>query len=64
MVGPALLSRSPAIQPCDVQKVEGVWKSEYASIFDVIIVSTKGERSLCSILSGEASEGTAHHACV
>jgi hypothetical protein len=36
------------IEPCDVQRARGVWKSEYASCFDVIVVSAKGERSLCS----------------
>ncbi|GAA5871320.1 hypothetical protein JCM3774_000909 [Rhodotorula dairenensis] len=54
---PALLSRSPAIQPCDVQRARGVWKSEYASCFDVIVVSAKGDRSLCSILSGGDYDG-------
>ncbi|GAA5906977.1 hypothetical protein JCM6882_000017 [Rhodosporidiobolus microsporus] len=55
--GPALLSRSPAIQPCDIQRAVGVYKNEYTTYHDVIIVSTKGERSLCSILSGGHYDG-------
>ncbi|GAA6064595.1 hypothetical protein JCM10212_000506 [Sporobolomyces blumeae] len=55
--GPALLSRSPAVQPCDVQKVRGVYRPEYRSYYDVIIVSSKGDRSLCSILSGGDYDG-------
>ncbi|GAA5913034.1 uncharacterized protein JCM6883_000493 [Sporobolomyces salmoneus] len=55
--GEALLSRSPAVQPCDVQKVRGVYRPEYRSYYDVIIVSTKGDRSLCSILSGGDYDG-------
>lgn len=49
----ALLSRSPATQPCDVQKARGVWRPEYASCFDVIVVSARGSRPLCSLLSGQ-----------
>jgi len=30
----------------------GVFRPEYAAFHDVVIVSTKGARSLCSILSG------------
>ncbi|GAA6005518.1 hypothetical protein JCM11491_003670 [Sporobolomyces phaffii] len=55
--GEALLSRSPAVQPCDVQKVRGVYRPEYRGYYDVIIVSTKGDRSLCSILSGGDYDG-------
>ncbi|GAA5948732.1 hypothetical protein JCM3765_004988 [Sporobolomyces pararoseus] len=55
--GYALLSRSPAVQPCDVQKVRGVYRPEYRMYYDVIIVSTKGDRSLCSILSGGDYDG-------
>ncbi|GAA5824505.1 hypothetical protein JCM11251_000451 [Rhodosporidiobolus azoricus] len=55
--GPALLSRSPAIQPCDIQRATGVYKNEYVTYRDVIIVSTQGERSLCSILSGGDYDG-------
>ncbi|GAA5852209.1 hypothetical protein JCM9279_006932 [Rhodotorula babjevae] len=54
VLGPTLLTRSPAIQPCDVQRATGVFRPEYASFFDAIIVSSKGERSLCSILSAFA----------
>ncbi|BGP08946.1 hypothetical protein JCM10049v2_004798 [Rhodotorula toruloides] len=57
VLGPALLTRSPAIQPCDIQKATGVLCEAYAAYCDVIIVSTKGERSLCSILSGGDYDG-------
>ena len=35
-----------------LRRATGVFRPEYASFFDAIIVSSKGERSLCSILSG------------
>ncbi|GJN91292.1 hypothetical protein Rhopal_004311-T1 [Rhodotorula paludigena] len=57
VLGPTLLSRSPAVQPCDVQRATGVFRPEYASYWDVIIVSSKGSRSLCSILSGGDYDG-------
>ncbi|BGP32944.1 hypothetical protein JCM10296v2_004730 [Rhodotorula toruloides] len=57
VLGPALLTRSPAIQPCDIQKATGVLCEAYAAYCDVIIVPTKGERSLCSILSGGDYDG-------
>ncbi|GAA6052001.1 hypothetical protein NBRC10513_002612 [Rhodotorula toruloides] len=58
VLGPALLTRSPAIQPCDIQKAAtGVLCEAYAAYCDVIVVSTKGERLLCSILSGGDYDG-------
>ncbi|BGP17070.1 hypothetical protein JCM10213v2_005079 [Rhodosporidiobolus nylandii] len=57
VLGPALLSRAPAIQPCDVQKWTGVFCPEYHTYRDVVIVSAKGERAACSILSGGDYDG-------
>ncbi|GAA5852972.1 hypothetical protein JCM8547_004753 [Rhodosporidiobolus lusitaniae] len=59
VVGPCLVTRSPAIQPCDVQLVTGVFKEEYRTYRDVIIVSAKtnGNHSLCSLLSGGDYDG-------
>ncbi|GAA6021799.1 hypothetical protein JCM10207_002065 [Rhodosporidiobolus poonsookiae] len=57
VIGDALLSRSPAIQPCDVQLAKGVFRVDFLSFHNVIIVSTRGERSLCSILSGGDYDG-------
>ncbi|GAA5979666.1 hypothetical protein JCM11641_004048 [Rhodosporidiobolus odoratus] len=57
VLGPALLSRSPAIQPCDIQKWTGIFRPEYCTIRDVVIVSAKGERAACSILSGGDYDG-------
>ncbi|GAA6034570.1 hypothetical protein JCM8097_005402 [Rhodosporidiobolus ruineniae] len=53
-------NRSPAIQPCDIQRATGVFVPEYASYHDVIVVSAKGfrgARSLCSVLSGGDYDG-------
>ncbi|GAA5881565.1 hypothetical protein JCM1840_003445 [Sporobolomyces johnsonii] len=38
-------------------QVRGVFRPEYKTFWDVIIVSAKGERSLCSILSGGDYDG-------
>ncbi|BGP40958.1 hypothetical protein JCM10449v2_004923 [Rhodotorula kratochvilovae] len=57
VTGPALLSRSPALQPCDIQRATGVYRDEYKTFCDVIVVSSKGERSFCSVLSGGDYDG-------
>ncbi|KAK4700891.1 RNA-dependent RNA polymerase, partial [Phenoliferia sp. Uapishka_3] len=35
MEGPILVSRPPCLQPCDVQKYNAVFKSEYSRLYDV-----------------------------
>ncbi|GAA6051086.1 hypothetical protein JCM3770_004705 [Rhodotorula araucariae] len=57
VTGPALLSRSPAVQPCDIQRATGVYCDEYRTFWDSFVVSAKGDRSLCSILSGRDYDG-------
>ncbi|KAF8633592.1 hypothetical protein AX15_001385 [Amanita polypyramis BW_CC] len=55
--GQVLIGRYPVRLECDVQKVTAVDKPELSEWSDVIIVSTKGERSPASILSGGDYDG-------
>lgn len=52
-----LITRSPCIQACDVQKVRAVYRPELRYYRDVVIASSVGERSLCSLLSGGDYDG-------
>ncbi|KAL8292331.1 hypothetical protein RQP46_001797 [Phenoliferia psychrophenolica] len=57
VMGDILVSRPPCLQPCDIQKFNAVFKPEYSSLFDVIVMSCKGEQPACSILSGGDYDG-------
>ncbi|KAJ1300623.1 hypothetical protein OPQ81_002276 [Rhizoctonia solani] len=59
ITGPVLVSRNPCIQISDTRKVVAVnnhdlWSQSY---FDVVVFSTKGSRSLASLLSGGDYDG-------
>jgi hypothetical protein len=56
VLGDALITRPPAVQPCDVQKMRAVFCAEYASVTDLIVMSF-GERPACPILSGGDYDG-------
>lgn len=60
ILGDVLITRPPAVQPCDVQKMRAVFCPEYASVSDLIIMSSDGGKSgrpACSILSGGDYDG-------
>ncbi|ORY89684.1 RNA dependent RNA polymerase-domain-containing protein [Leucosporidium creatinivorum] len=57
VLGDVLITRPPAVQPCDVQKMRAVFCAEYASVTDLIVMSSFGERPACSILSGGDYDG-------
>ncbi|EKM56512.1 uncharacterized protein PHACADRAFT_118286 [Phanerochaete carnosa HHB-10118-sp] len=57
VVGDVLIYRNPARVPSDVQKVRAVCRPEYADYLDVIILPTKGRRSLASLLAGGDYDG-------
>ncbi|KAH7333690.1 RNA dependent RNA polymerase-domain-containing protein [Rhizoctonia solani] len=59
ITGPVIVSRNPCIQISDTRKVVAVNSHELWSrgYFDVIIFSTKGSRSLASLLSGGDYDG-------
>ncbi|CUA78390.1 Genome polyprotein [Rhizoctonia solani] len=59
ITGPVLVSRNPCIQISDTRKVVAVNSHELwsRSYFDVIVFSTKGSRSLASLLSGGDYDG-------
>lgn len=57
ITGDVLIYRNPARIPSDVQKVRAVCRPEYADYIDVIILPTKGERSLASLLAGGDYDG-------
>ncbi|TFK56389.1 hypothetical protein OE88DRAFT_1619977 [Heliocybe sulcata] len=50
--GPVLLSRNPTRVASDIQKVMAVKRPQLADYSDVLVVSTKGDRSLASYLGG------------
>ncbi|KAI0249507.1 RNA dependent RNA polymerase-domain-containing protein [Lactifluus subvellereus] len=50
--GPVLLSRNPTMVASDIQKVEAVEHERLADYLNVIVFSTKGSRSLASLLAG------------
>ncbi|GJE86474.1 RNA dependent RNA polymerase [Phanerochaete sordida] len=55
--GDVLIYRNPARIPSDVQKVRAVCRPEYADYIDVMVLSTKGTRSLASLLAGGDYDG-------
>ncbi|CAE6522319.1 unnamed protein product [Rhizoctonia solani] len=59
ITGPVIVSRNPCIQISDARKVIAVNSHELWSrgYFDVIVFSTKGSRSLASLLSGGDYDG-------
>ncbi|KZV72073.1 hypothetical protein PENSPDRAFT_650156 [Peniophora sp. CONT] len=57
IAGDVLVSRSPCKSPTDIQKVKAVYKAELDEYSDVIIFSTKGKRSLASLLGGGDYDG-------
>lgn len=61
LTGPVLITRHPCRVPSDVQKVEAVWRDELARYTDVIICSTRGDRSLASMLGGGDYDGDTAH---
>lgn len=50
--GDVLVTRHPCLLPSDIQKVKAVIRPKLARYEDVLIFSTKGQRSLASMLSG------------
>lgn len=59
ITGPVIVSRNPCIQISDTRKVVAVDNHELWSrgYYDVIVFSTKGDRSLASLLSGGDYDG-------
>ncbi|KDE07677.1 hypothetical protein MVLG_02137 [Microbotryum lychnidis-dioicae p1A1 Lamole] len=57
VAGNVLVTRPPAIQPCDVQKFKAVFHPEFRNVYDLIILPSKGKRAACSILSGGDYDG-------
>ncbi|KAI0005558.1 RNA dependent RNA polymerase-domain-containing protein [Russula compacta] len=53
--GPVLVSRNPTMVASDIQKVEAVEYEQLADYINVIVFSTKGSRSLASLLAGGGS---------
>jgi RNA-dependent RNA polymerase len=49
--------QNPAYLPTDIQRVKAVDKKELAHLTDVIVFSTKGNRSKVSLLSGGDYDG-------
>ncbi|SCZ89911.1 BZ3500_MvSof-1268-A1-R1_Chr9g10639 [Microbotryum saponariae] len=57
VAGDVLVTRPPAIQPCDVQKFKAVFYPEFRNVYDLIILPSKGKRAACSVLSGGDYDG-------
>ncbi|KAI9513086.1 RNA dependent RNA polymerase-domain-containing protein [Russula earlei] len=53
--GPVLVSRTPTMVASDIQKVTAVEHEKLADYTNVIVFSTKGSRSLASLLAGGGS---------
>jgi RNA dependent RNA polymerase len=58
-----LVARNPANLPSDIQKIRFVFKQEIEHLRDVLIFSSKGKRSLASLLSGGDYDGDQCWAC-
>ncbi|KAK1833678.1 RNA dependent RNA polymerase-domain-containing protein [Podospora conica] len=58
-----LVTRSPAHFPSDIQKVRAVFKSELASLKDVIVFSAMGDVPLADMLSGGDYDGDQAWVC-
>jgi hypothetical protein len=52
-----LVARNPANLPSDIQRIRFVYRPELEPFKDVLIFSSKGERSLASLLSGGDYDG-------
>ncbi|KAF8079235.1 RNA dependent RNA polymerase-domain-containing protein [Lyophyllum atratum] len=57
VTGDVLLGRYPVRLPSDVQKVKAVDRPEFFNYPDVLIVSTKGDCSMASLLAGGDCDG-------
>ncbi|EPQ58296.1 hypothetical protein GLOTRDRAFT_36051 [Gloeophyllum trabeum ATCC 11539] len=57
IIGDVVVGRNPCKLPTDVQKVRAVQKDELREYRDVIVFSTKGDRSLASKLGGGDYDG-------
>lgn len=55
--GEILVARNPALLPTDIQKVTAVDNRKLRELKDVIVFSTKGDKSLASLLSGGDYDG-------
>ncbi|KAJ9479081.1 RNA-dependent RNA polymerase [Pseudozyma hubeiensis] len=55
--GEVLVTRHPCLLPTDVRKVRAVIRPELSIFKDVVLFSTKGKRSLASLLSGGDYDG-------
>lgn len=55
--GPVLVSRNPTMIASDIQKVEAVEHELLADYTNVVVFSTKGSRSLASLLAGGDYDG-------
>ena len=58
-----LVARTPAHFASDIQKVKAVRKLELIDLKDVVVFSTKGDRSLASMLSGGDYDGDEAWVC-
>lgn len=59
----ALVARTPAHYPSDIQRVKTVFKPELGSLKDVIVFSTKGDIPLADMLSGGDYDGDIAWVC-
>ncbi|KAL6307807.1 RNA dependent RNA polymerase-domain-containing protein [Sparassis latifolia] len=57
ILGDVLIYRNPARVPSDIQKVTAVACSKLSEYLDVIVLPTKGTRSLASVLAGGDVDG-------
>ncbi|KAF8469469.1 RNA dependent RNA polymerase-domain-containing protein [Kalaharituber pfeilii] len=55
--GDILVARNPAQLPSDIQKVKAVYNEKLRDLKDVIVFSTKGKKSLASMLNGGDYDG-------
>ncbi|ROT39867.1 hypothetical protein SODALDRAFT_377778 [Sodiomyces alkalinus F11] len=58
-----LVARAPAHFPSDIQRVKAVFRPELRGLKDVIVFSTKGDRSLADKLSGGDYDGDQAWVC-
>lgn len=57
LLGPALVSRAPTVLPSDIQKAIGIFHPLFAHLSDVLVFSSLGTRSACSLLAGGDYDG-------
>ncbi|KAI0307660.1 RNA dependent RNA polymerase-domain-containing protein [Multifurca ochricompacta] len=57
ILGPVLVSRNPTMLASDIQKVEAIEHEQLVDYVNVVVFSTKGSRSLASLLAGGDYDG-------